>query len=233
LKLTQQGDILISYQKTMNYVLGFLFAASFIILSINLGLSLREKVEVQDLKQNYEYGITLIQKLDAGIDPILKRQNDILKFRDVIMLTNPKVDLNLAYQIASDNYDLSDKYKVDPNLLLALQRQESQFNTRAVSPMGALGLNQIMPQTGRLLCAALHWSYSDSILYDSKTSTELACLYLQISMMSYSKQELVLASYNGGHIQAHYYNIGSGKIAAETKEYVFKVMKFYKELTSS
>ena len=41
------------------------------------------------------------------------------------------------------------KYAVDPLLFLALMRRESAFNHLAVSPVGAAGLTQIMPDTGK------------------------------------------------------------------------------------
>ena len=41
------------------------------------------------------------------------------------------------------------KYAVDPLLFMALMRRESAFNHLAVSPVGAAGLTQIMPDTGK------------------------------------------------------------------------------------
>ena len=43
------------------------------------------------------------------------------------------------------------KYAVDPLLFMALMRRESAFNHLAVSPVGAAGLTQIMPDTGKVL----------------------------------------------------------------------------------
>lgn len=40
-------------------------------------------------------------------------------------------------------------YRVDPLLFLALVRRESNFDPLAISPMGAVGLTQIMPKTGK------------------------------------------------------------------------------------
>ena len=44
-------------------------------------------------------------------------------------------------------YEESAKYKIDPNLVLALVWQESGFKLNAVSPKNARGPLQLMPQT--------------------------------------------------------------------------------------
>lgn len=48
-------------------------------------------------------------------------------------------------------WQLDTKSKIDQALLLAFMRQESDFNAAALSPAGALGLMQIMPNTARML----------------------------------------------------------------------------------
>jgi len=189
--------------------------------------------EIKDIRTSYTEGLKLIQRLEAGLDPLLVRQQAILKYRDFILEINDKMYPGEAYKIASDNWDLSQKYRVDPNLLMALQRQESGYRTDAVSYMGAIGLNQIMPPTGRLLSKALNWSYSDSLLFDSRANTEMACLYLQNAGLTYARNEVILASYNGGFRQAHYYLTKSNRLAEETRIYVTKVMKFYRSFSGS
>jgi len=228
----QQGEGLSTNFKASLTVNNLLHVILVLAVCICLYLLRSDRIEIKKLRQEYRSGLLLIQQLDSGIDPILKRQSAILKYRDVILEVNNSIPIDQAYTISSDNYDLSQKYGIDPNLLLALQRQESRFNAKAISPMGARGLNQIMPSTGRLLARALGWSYSDDLLFDTRSSTEMACLYIQTSQLTYASNEAVLATYNGGFKQAHYYITKSSRLSSETRDYVKKVMKYYRELSS-
>jgi soluble lytic murein transglycosylase-like protein len=49
---------------------------------------------------------------------------------------------------------ISSRHHLDPDLVNSVIRAESGFNTRAVSPKGAQGLMQLMPQTASLLGVA-------------------------------------------------------------------------------
>ncbi|MEK0084710.1 lytic transglycosylase domain-containing protein [Benzoatithermus flavus] len=51
-------------------------------------------------------------------------------------------------------------YKLDPNLVFAIIRAESGFDPEARSPRGALGLMQVMPDTGRLIARSMKLAYN-------------------------------------------------------------------------
>jgi soluble lytic murein transglycosylase-like protein len=174
-----------------------------------------------------------IQNLDAGISFDSKRQQLLLGIRDEIMRTNPRVSLNEAYEYSLLIMQASEKYpSVDPLMFLSIGIVESGYDSRATSDKSAKGIYQIWPSTGRLLARSLNLEYSDEMLYDPQTNTELAALYLDILFSAYNDQKMVLAEYNGGPLNAGYYRAGSSYTALETKEYVQRVSEVYDGLRS-
>lgn len=84
--------------------------------------------------------------------------------------------------------------ELDPLLVTALIRQESAFNVRAQSRVGARGLMQLMPATARMLAPV-----RTSKLFDPKTNIELGTKYLRKRLAQYNGDvELTLAAYNAG-----------------------------------
>ena len=103
--------------------------------------------------------------------------------------------------------------EIDPLLAMALIRQESIFNPRALSPADARGLMQIMPRTARYEATRLKKSYisahekkrikrvvrsSRNNLYDVSTNLLLGVHYLQRLLDKYKNTVHTLSSYNAG-----------------------------------
>ena len=71
------------------------------------------------------------------------------------------------------------KMNLDPNLMIAIMRQESAFNTTAISRAGARGLMQVMPQTGRNMARLVKLkNFSTADLHDPHTSILLGGKHL-------------------------------------------------------
>lgn len=96
--------------------------------------------------------------------------------------------------------EYGNRYGIDPPLIAALIKAESNFNPLAESKKGARGLMQITPKTGRWIAEKNGISeYDDSLLFDPEANISLGSWYLKYLNEYYNGNfELVFAAYNGG-----------------------------------
>lgn len=93
----------------------------------------------------------------------------------------------------------SRRENLDPALVAALVCQESTFDERAKSVVGARGLMQIMPYTGRPLARELGVRFTPKILNEPETSLTFGTRYFRQMMERFgSRPEAALAAYNAG-----------------------------------
>jgi soluble lytic murein transglycosylase len=88
---------------------------------------------------------------------------------------------------------------VSRDLVLAVMRIESGFNNFAESHAGALGLMQIMPQTGETLAReiGIDWTGAET-LFDPEINIRMGTTYLAQMFERYGSWDLALAAYNWG-----------------------------------
>lgn len=112
---------------------------------------------------------------------------------------------------------------LDPALVHALIFVESGYDPAARSPKGAIGLMQVMPETG------LRYGVKD-LTQSPKENLKAGTLYLKDLMLLFnSRLDLVLAAYNAGEnaVMRHGERIPP---YAETQRYVPAVLAKYREL---
>ena len=148
----------------------------------------------------------------------------------------------LTFFDASPNYktvkphlqEAAKTHKIDYELLQALIATESGFDVAAVSPKGAIGLMQIMPDTARRFgIDSDRWMAIEKKLVDPKINIKTGSRYLRLLLNMFpGRLDLALASYNAGEgaVQRAGNQIPNYK---ETQNYVKTVMGLYSGLKPS
>ena len=151
----------------------------------------------------------------------------------------------LSDRIEKDNHPLkygetiekySAQYGIPKYLMFAIIKTESDFNCMAISPKGARGLMQMMPDTFVWLTGKGHLNdpllTSDS-LFIPEISIKYGAYYLSYLYKKFGNWDTVLAAYNGGEgnvsswLTDAEYSDGNGNLKyipfKETRKYVDKV----------
>lgn len=109
------------------------------------------------------------------------------------------VRYNISYELATAIRDAAAREGIDPDLAFRVVRVESEFKERAVSPVGALGLTQLMPATA----AEMQPGITREEIFDRDTNLRLGFRYLR----------WLLRAYDGNVDDAlHAYNRGPGTV---------------------
>ena len=175
-------------------------------------------------------GLTLLSPSIPYADIYMYRdQNGVLHFTNVP--TSPKYQIYIRERRvrrlktnASRRYDhliirASEKHGVSFSLLKAIIKAESDFNPKAVSKRGAMGLMQIMPENVRLLHIKDPFDPWENIMGGTRYFKEMLRRYP-------GRLPLAIAAYNAGPQAVDRYN--NIPPFPETRQYVKKVLRYYK-----
>jgi len=110
------------------------------------------------------------------------------------------------------------RHNVDPNLVRAVVKVESNFNSSAVSRKGAMGLMQLMPSTARQLKVRNP--------FDPDQNVDAGVRHLKALLQNYNGDvNLTLAAYNAG--EGAVARSGGVPRYAETQDYVRRITHLY------
>ncbi len=128
------------------------------------------------------------------------------------------VGLNISGDTNSLIKEAAARYRVDPRLVAAVAQTESGGNQEAVSPAGAVGVMQLMPETAAGLGVNP---------YDKRQNIEGGAKYLRQMMDTFGGDvQKAVAAYNAGPQAVKEYN--GIPPYRETQDYVNKVLDIYR-----
>jgi len=127
--------------------------------------------------------------------------------------------------VAADPYapfvrEASRRFDIPEDWIWRVMYAESRGKSRAVSPVGAMGLMQIMPGTWAMLTAQYRLG-SDP--FDVRANILAGAAYLRAMWNRYGDANLMLAAYNAGPGRADAYVAGRRRLPAETINYISQI----------
>jgi hypothetical protein len=109
------------------------------------------------------------------------------------------------------------RYGMDPVIIRAIVKAESNWRPHAVSRKGAVGLMQLMPGTALLLRIDPH---------HPEQNIEGGVRYFSFLLNTFNDFDLALIAYNAGPGYAERYSRGKAFLYGETRQYVLSVKKY-------
>ncbi|MBI4733386.1 MAG: lytic transglycosylase domain-containing protein [Rubrobacteridae bacterium] len=106
--------------------------------------------------------------------------------------------LNYPLEYKEEIAAVSKKYGLDPYLVCAIIYAESKFDPASESSAGAIGLMQIMPETGYWAASKKGEKFSEKDLANPSVNIDIGSWYYKYLTEKYKNDKLALAAYNSG-----------------------------------
>ena len=177
-------------------LVGIASAALLVIANRRPSTPTAEAASLSDAPSSFSFGMFgsrgLRQKLEnaAGEATLLRAQ--LARANRVIAFSS---EYDIPADLAATIFDVALSERLDPELAFRLVKLESNFNPRAVSRVGAIGLAQVMPSTAILYDS----SVTRDDLYKPETNLRIGFQYLRRLIGLYGGDvRLALLAYNVG-----------------------------------
>lgn len=198
--------------------------AALVLLLLEGGVSPAEVVEKEPVDPQ-----SLLEERERTTQE-QKKELEIESWARALMSRNRELIYQDAAGIARSIHRLREEEGMDPYIVMAIILVESSAQQYAESEVGALGLMQIMPETGEYIARKRkhHWEGSESLLVDPDLNIDYGAWYYRYLTRMFPEDEVAaLTAYNRGP--------GNTKVIIRKgrkmpDEYANKVLKTREEL---
>jgi soluble lytic murein transglycosylase-like protein len=178
----------------------------FLVLLVLSGLTIGRRLEQHQggLERQREDAASTRQQVDALSEQTRLMNTELMNLRQTVssntgdevlflksMVLKRDVNPDLARNVATLVHKNAQIYGRDPNLVLAIIAEESGFDPKALSSVGAVGLMQVMPHWKRVLGIT-------GDLTDPETNIRAGLQILGFYLEMYQDLEMALTAYNRG-----------------------------------
>ena len=187
-----RGDAARRRTRIKNALLGAGFVLAVVLLA-------RSRNGVGEARAESTFGFALTADSRQLSDELGEAKGELELTRNQLDRANKIIAYSTKYRIAADLassiYDVAMAEGIEPDLGFRLVRLESEFNERAVSPVGAVGLTQVMPATAQYFVKGA----TREKLYDRETNLRVGFRYLRTLIREYKGNlKIALLVYNRG-----------------------------------
>ncbi len=210
-----------------------------ILLFVSLGVALVSGASALSEKYNYaEQEVVFLQFESEKLATDLKFQKVrfAAEFQEAIVRRiarsyNPYLSPDVEQEIVGTIISVSKQYRINPLLITAIIETESHFNNYARSYMGARGLMQVMPTTGREIAKQLGIPWRGvRTLHEPANNIRIGTYYFARLLKRYSDPFKALTAYNQGPGYLNYRLSRGYKIS---RRYGKKVLRAFNKHTRS
>jgi hypothetical protein len=163
------------------------------------------------------------RRVYSNTESVFQLPGDAVSSPDLLKAVEQITELQTVQKVENLIQQISEKHAIDPDLVKAVAKVESNYNTYAVSRRGAMGIMQLLPYTAK--------RFGVSNIFDTRQNIEGGIKFLKFLMEMFPNNLAnILAAYNAG--EKAVLKFGGVPPYRETRDYVRKITALYGKKTS-
>lgn len=165
-----------------------------------IGNQINNYLEDSVSKEEFRDIYNQLQELEEKMSVVDKSVSYLNRIEDIVSNNNKHLQGETISKIAKNIYETALSYKLDPFLICALIKVESNFKVDSISKASAYGLCQVSHLTARKLAPniGIKWDGAEQTLLNPEKNIKIGIHYLSTLYNDFGDLKLALTAYNYG-----------------------------------